>query len=507
MKIRQAPVLEPARNQTRQLASGRKIRSRPDADWPEHLNTGLSSNPCLQRHNLPMRSLLLLCITSLSLISCVPALSIVNPDYIDRLQTAISTVWPKMDQLWPGADFSNLTLLLVDGSNAFAINAKGSTKLEYSEIEAVLPAARSDTGYAKLTWRGAPAVVLRVNVTNLLDVGIAGARIPSVFPFVTHEAFHFYVQGSSWQQDAGSGLRAARYPVEATPRLYRYMTFKTLLEAYENQAGRTESIGFASGWYGRWKSEFSNEFGEAQTTDTIEGTAEYATVLATARAAVGFDANPSVFKAAVLEALREIGSGPERFNGVDSESYPLGVIAGLVADTQHPSWKNEAPRGITPLEALLGTVKPLEQTAPAETVNRITSAAQSRQSEAQLFLEPFLNRYAKPETLLLSVPFKAMSGSFTTRGFYQTQSIAYKPIIAPISASFRLSSGMLEVNGVTAALGVVAACSSEPQLILLLAPGEAVVAADRLSLDGGGLKGTFNFTRATETNRSVLCGQ
>jgi hypothetical protein len=438
-----------------------------------------------------------------------PVVAAVSPEDVNRLQQAIATVWPKMDQIWPGADFSKLTLLLLDDSSAFEITATDSKPLEYEVASKSFPPS-SGGGFKTLFWKGSPAVAIRVDSANLAYITVAGKPISNAFALATHEAFHKYVQSTSaWAQATfPSSLRAARYPVETTPRLYRYLTFKTLFDAYQNPLGQNDQLAVAAGWYQRWKAEFPDEAKETQWTDVFEGTAQYAMILATARAAVGFEASEAQWRAAVLEVVRANVIEPWVFNSPDSESYRLGTIAGLIADQLHPNWKQEVQRGTMPLEALLSNISPLEQPASSEVVKQIEAVMQVRQKAATSLLEPFLNRFQNPENTLLVVPLSAMSSSYLTLGFYQTPAVPYKPIVASISALFQLTSGTLDVSAVTGAFGYLPACAANgASLILVLAPGEASISDDRVTFNGNGLSGTFSIIRANEADRNVLCAK
>jgi hypothetical protein len=451
----------------------------------------------------------LLAVSAVALTLSTPALAEFNSEDLNRLQQAVATVWPKMDQIWPGADFSHLTLLLLDDSSAVEITAAQSTPLEY-KLALKSSSSGPSGGFKLLTWKGSPAVAVWVKAMPLVNYSVAGTLVPYVFALATHEAFHAYVQSSAaWSQASiTSAVRAARYPVETTPRLYRYLTFKTLFDAYQNPVWQDDQLAVAAGWYQRWKEEFPDEAKETQWTDLVEGTAQYAMIMATARAAVGFEASEAQWRAAVLEVVKANGTQPQSFISPDNESYPLGTVAGLIADQTHPNWKLEVQQGTVPLEVLLQAVTPIEETIPAEVLTQIETVMQARQKVSASLLEPFLERFQNRENTLLVVPLTAVSGSYLTLGFYQTPVVVYKPIVASISALFQLASGTLNVNAVTGAFGYLSACAANGvSLILVLAPGEASISDDRLTINGNGLSGTFSIIRANESGRNVFCAK
>jgi hypothetical protein len=451
----------------------------------------------------------LLAVNAVVLTMSTPALAEFNAEDLNRVQQAVARVWPKMDQIWPGADFSKLTLLLLDDSSAVEITATNSTPLEYEVALKSFPSGPSG-GFKLLSWKGSPAVAVRVNALPLVNYSVAGMLVPYVFALATHEAFHAYVQSTAaWSKATfSSALRAARYPVETTPRLYRYLTFKSLFEAYQNLETPADQLAIAAGWYQRWKNEFADEAKESQYTDLIEGTAQYAMTLATARAAVGFEVSDAQWRAALLEVVKANGSAPQTFISPDNESYPLGTVAGLIADQTHPNWKQEVQQGSMPLEVLFQESTSSEQPVPAEVATQVETVMAARQTAAATLLEPFLDRFQNRENTLLVVPLTAISGSYLTLGFYQTPDVVYKPIVAAISTVFLLASGTLNVIGVTGAFGYLSACAANGvSLILVLAPGEVSFSDDRVTFNGNGLSGTFSISRMNEADRNVLCAK
>lgn len=439
--------------------------------------------------------------------SCAPALTAVPRGYIDRLQQSIATVWPQMDRIWPGADFSRLTLLLVDGSNAYEINASGAIRRDYAEVSAAVPLVRSEFGYAKTTWNGNPTLAIRVSGAELSDISVSGTAVPALFAFATHEAFHYYVQTlPSWQgKGETNSIRATRYPIQSEPRILRYMLFRTLYDAYRDSRTGVE-LQIAAGLYVRWLREFSEEAREAAATDTAEGTAEYVTTVATARAAVGFSADEVTYRGAVLDVINQNSVGSDDFTSVDREAYKLGIVAGLLADAQNARWKQQVERGSTPLATLLQGVQPIDHPIALEGLDRLLATLQTRQRDVAQDMEPFLARFRDPNTVMLAVPFTALVGSFTTQGFFQTTALPYKPIIVPFSGSFRVSSGFVEINRVTVAVGVLPSCSGTmPHIIVPVASNALIYREAKLTVNGSGVVGTFEGQLTSQDGRSVFC--
>ena len=149
---------------------------------------------------------------------------------VAKVQSAIARVWPQAGQIWPGADFSKLVLLLTDGSTLYELDASRTSKRAWSEVAGQVPLRGG--GFAFLEWQGRPAVAIWAGNVDTFEVRVAGQLVPYLFAFATHEVFHKYVQ-TGWVSSAltsnGTGVRATPYPISVEPRLKRRMLFRSLM--------------------------------------------------------------------------------------------------------------------------------------------------------------------------------------------------------------------------------------------------------------------------------------
>ena len=417
---------------------------------------------------------------------------------VAKVQAAIARVWPNAGQVWPGADFSKLVLLLTDGSTLFELDASRSSKRTWSEVANQVP-LRGD-GFAFLEWQGRPAVAIWVGNSDAVDLRVAGQAVPYLFAFATHEAFHKYVQRGWVGPSTATGARATPYPVSVEPRLKRRMLFRSLVQAFNNQP---EALGQAAYWYSSWRRDHAAEAQSIAWTDRSEGTATYFDVVATARAAVGFDSSPDQYRAALLDLIRLYDSS-EWFVSVDGEGYGLGVVAGLVADQVRSGWKEAAREGKTILQTLLADVPPVPSPVAAADRESLERVVATRNGSAGKYLDPFLERWQAKDSVLLSLPFELV-GSFTLSGFFTSDVAPGYTLYAGVTATLRLSGGELRLQDVTVASGVGTPCG-QYRVVIPLRPNEVRVEGTRASVNIPGLNASFEVRPVSEAGRTLLCG-
>lgn len=192
--------------------------------------------------------------------------------------------------------------------------------------------------------------------------------------FAIHEAFHEYVQAShDWPASDGSGSRSTLLPADPAPRLLRHRLIKTLRRAWLEPEKRSALLAEARSLLDRYRADHAAEARAIRISDIAEGTAEYAAVAFVARALSDWTSSQEMLRARTLDL---IGEGLDASAAADSESYSIGLYAGLLLqEIGRPGWQRRAQAA--PLaEVLLETVAPAGGLAPASPEDRDTVTRQ-----------------------------------------------------------------------------------------------------------------------------------
>ena len=347
------------------------------------------------------------------------------------------------DLVWPGLPGRDLQVLLVDfrGRRALLWNDlregyRERPRISALPFEGLPPLFTSGSEYQFGELYGRPA--------------LGFAYDPKADPswsseVIVHEAFHRYVQGK-WK-GAGAGMaRGIRYPEPWGPRYLRRELIRSLRAVAE---GRTGAPGDAAAWLSRLREEFPEALREARAVDVIEGTAEYAGVMAAAVAAAGCDAEEPTRIGEALTRVRGRWDRPDK----EEESYALGVLAGLALRARGArGWEAAAAAGAPPAELLLAPVSPADPAGDMELAagTKREFAAANRVVRAKI--DPFLSP-TPGDVFLVATPSSWVQGSFETGGFVTLPGDggAERTFVLDMAASFASPEhgSRLSLSGVT----------------------------------------------------------
>jgi len=346
------------------------------------------------------------------------------------------------ERVWPGLPGRDLQVLLVDfqGRRALLWNDLREGYRERPRISAVPfeglpPLFTSGSEYQFGKLYGKPA--------------LGFAYDPKADPsgsaeVIVHEEFHRYQGG--WRE-AGAGMsRGIRYPEPWGPRYLRRELIRSLRAVVEGKPG---ALSDASAWLYRLREEFPEALREARAVDVIEGTAEYAGVMAAAVAASGCEAEDPTRIAKALMRVAGRWDRPDK----EEESYALGVLAGLALRARGAKeWEAAAAAGAPPAELLLSAVPPGDPAGDvelaAETKRDFAAANRTVREKIDPFLSP-----TPGDVLLVAAPSAWIQGSFETRGFVTLPGDggAERTFVLDMAASFASPEygSRLSLSGVT----------------------------------------------------------
>lgn len=246
-----------------------------------------------------------------------------------EVHALVKANWPHMDKVWPGYDYKNHNLLLVDMNDemevreAWVMNAESLRKLEAKDYESIM--LPQIDGYSDLKFEGKPSLAIGIDSENDVNLDVA-----ELYKVGTHEIVHFYYQGKARISDNDS--RAQAYPIDLSPRLYRQMLYHRLIDAFDNPEKEAELLGNAKYWLEKWKSEFPEEEMASKSTDIAESTARYSENFGNI-----IGSNPQ--GADLVKAIEPMIFRDALYTSADSEAYEIGFIAGLILDRQGIDWK------------------------------------------------------------------------------------------------------------------------------------------------------------------------
>lgn len=285
-------------------------------------------------------------------------------NFAKKLGEEIKKHWPYMDKVWPGYNYKNHNVVFFNISEsgsikeAWLINADGSRKLSDGEYTKITPPQPG--GYDKISFEGKPSISISADEKSIKEDN----ALDNFYRITTHEIVHFYYQKEA-TNNFDVGNRYQEYPLDKTPRLYRKMVYKNLIEAYENPTKENESLGKAKYWLDKWKKEFSQEYKDIKSTDIVESTARYTEN-------IGSFITDKLTKEEFEKNAKNNIKKNEDFLSADSESYEIGYVAALILDNKSPNWKNNFYKeGMTVEEKLLENVKEIPEKPDSEVEKRI----------------------------------------------------------------------------------------------------------------------------------------
>ena len=310
------------------------------------------------------------------------------------------------DRVWPGLPGREIQVLLVDlrGRRAVLWNDlregyRGAPRIAGIPFGELPPAYTSGAEYRFGELHGRPT--LGFSYDPAADASWSAE-------IVVHEAFHGYVQ-EGWEIGASGVARGIRYPEPWEPRYLRRELVRSLRAAVDGTPG---ALADAAAWLSRIRAEFPEAVPEARAVDVVEGTAEYAGVMAAAVSAAGCGAKETALIAEAARRVRNRWNRPDK----EEESYALGVLGGLALRGRgDPGWE-KAARGSPPAELLLARVRPGDPAIDVELAAETKREFQAVNRAVLRKIGPFLSP-PPGDAFLVAVPSDWMQGSFGTGGF------------------------------------------------------------------------------------------
>jgi len=311
------------------------------------------------------------------------------------------------DRVWPGLPGRDLQVLLVDlrGRRALLWNDLREEYRGAPRIAAIpfgeLPAPyTSGAEYRFGELHGRPALGF------VFDPGADPSMSAEI---VVHEAFHRYVQGG-WKIGASGVARGLRYPEPWEPRYLRRELVRSLSAAVGGASG---ALPDAAAWFSRIREEFPETDRETRAVDIVEGTAEYAGVMASAVSAAGCAASETALLAEAARRVRNRWGHP----GKEEESYALGVFAGLALRTRGDTgWESAVTAGSPPAELLLADAPRGDPAIDVELASETKREFEETNRAVRRKIGPFLSPLPEGDCLV-AVPSDWIQGSFGTGGF------------------------------------------------------------------------------------------
>ncbi|WP_367038349.1 hypothetical protein [Streptomyces sp. Je 1-332] len=429
----------------------------------------------------------------------------------EQVQQAIATVWPRLGEIWPGADFSDHNLLLTDGRSVWEADRDHATRVEEDKVRAEKIKLPQRGGFDVITWQGKHSLIVRVaqgKELGQLRQDPLGLTSPSAamhaFELATHEQFHPYVQnkdGKTWKslaklEAAGSGDREELYPLRAAPRIERAMIYNTLLDAAKDPGRARELLTKTAWWRQKYQSDHREEADSPKQVDLLEGTTKYVEQTALSMALAGDRSGAGDLRKATLSRLKPMKTA---FKGV--EPYAIGTAALLAADAQGKNLKTRLTQDpTTPLDALLEGVEPAPpQKVPDDVRQGVTAAVDKTNKQLAQSIDPFVKAIQDHGTRVLMLPVDKVSGSVGGSGFYTTEELPIS-ITPEARATFSLPSGTMTLAGVTA--GQMEQDGTGYFAVPLSA--DAKVTSDRLTVKAKNLHGSIAVQAKDDDGQTFL---
>ncbi len=404
----------------------------------------------------------------------------------------VRTRWPLSEKAWPGMDYSKHDLIVLDTNEALEIkqawqinstSARELSKDEYASITVPPSFGKQDFKGRQATVLSMPTLLATVGdlLTNKKEEG-PERDAENLFRVGTHEMVHFYHQDSAVA--AATADRDTAYPVDSKPRLLRRMLLRRLHQAAKDKAGRDALLGKAAYWENQWRSQYPQEADNILTYDIREGTANYFENYLTNVDIKAEDPTPSL--TAALDDTRFESA-------VDSESYALGFVTGLLLDQQKPGWQSDFyASGKTLVQLLLDGIDPIQDTEDAdvrEGTEKVVKEANEKAAPAIAAVDEALK---DPEIAYLTY-----TGSLTQVAYEASYKYQGKVVLQGPSLEFNAEGGRLTVRP------PAVFSQSGQNYIAPLPKGSHSFSDGKLTVTGDQVSGTALAQLTTEQGRSI----
>lgn len=335
-----------------------------------------------------------------------------------------------------------------------------------------------------------------INEAILADGGIVWPDFASALTY--HEGFHFLSDQNDWT--TGGGSRSSPYPAPWEPRYLRARLKQALLTA---ALGDGASLGGAAYWHGRLLAEHGEEMDSIRAYDCTEGSAEYVSLMMSALAELGCEADDAELVALATSHLEDGSFVSLTGFDVGREPYDLGVVAGMILrGSGVDGWELKVEQGDAPADQLLAGVSPEMQPEDPALEAEAQAAITADNEAVGEKIDPLLANMKDPTYTRIVVSQNWISGSFGLGGFYY---LADDPALSDVwltfSATLTAASAIVEVSGHTIFADVVTPCalSGGGSIVLVVPTADITVAGDSASIgnatvafDGLGVEATMD---------------
>lgn len=350
--------------------------------------------------------------------------------------------------IWPEYDLSQNAIIVCqrdDETNqvihAWKLTTKDKTLLANKDfLDVEVPAAGSYNG---TEIEGINSIIIAINkktVPSLKDITI----LNYIYEIGVHEMVHFHYEPMfkllklSLEQKIHGG-RGTEFPNVAQPRVYRKMIYDNLVKAFENPQDEKMYLAQAKYWYDKWEKEFPKEYYQIKTTDYMEGKARYIQYM------MCIPENLSD-KDKTSWIIDHFDKSLTPSISMDSESYKLGFVAGVLLDRQGFEWKKQMTQKTqTPVELLLKNV--VSKQDESEDFQKKLQISKQQVEKKNQEIEKKISHIKEAENNI-QIPFlkiddKFIDGSYETSGFIKYLN---KNVTVEFKGTFENQNGTININ-------------------------------------------------------------
>lgn len=396
--------------------------------------------------------------------------------YADQVSQLVKLNWPAMNKVWPSYNYKehNFVLFYLDEQGqvkeAKLLNAEGIGNLKEEEYQNITPP--NPEGYDQLEFANKPSIVMSVD-----DISMSNDdAVKELYKTATHEIVHFYYQDRI--ETSADSSRSQLYPIETTPRLYRQMLYRRLIQAFENPDKEAEYLGKAKYWLDKYNTEFKSEADGIRATDIAEATARYTE-------------NFGMFIGKNLSAQEQRKEADKAipkdqiFLAADKESYEIGYVAALILDQKDPNWKESyyaTNKGIP--EVLLESSQPSADQPDKDLEDKITETVKTSNQEAQDKLKDIIA--SKDD---VAIPYLHLDVSKGSKSFYAENIFRYQDlaVMAGYSNTFQVDGKLIDLKSTA----IISGYETEDQHIRIpltmkytIKDGKLTIESDKVKVDG-----------------------
>lgn len=361
---------------------------------------------------------------------------------VDAIYSLLKQHASTSEEVWQGYDLTkhNIIVFELDDTsgetlNAWSISNEKKTTLEEEQIKNLN--APSIGGFAPLSFDGIESIALSFSKATLPYLNTV-MNNNYIYEVATHELYHLYHDPiENYQLLEGEEVeRYTVFPKDALPRVYRKMIYDNLVLAYENPTEESLYLGKAKYWNEIWKVEYSSEYNQSKVIDIAEGKARYIQNML----CVDLENDPDI--SSTIKSMMIKDHNP--FDSIDSESYELGYLSGVILDRINPNWKSEISENPErPLELLLENIESIKDEDKVFT--SILKKAEKETAKENKIIKSKLSDIDLAQQSI-DVPFLRISGDFMNGSFKTSDFIGYDDSVISLNFSAGFQSGKEKIE-------------------------------------------------------------